>query len=134
MKIQLHAIDFAFVDTNVQKYYVEKTNSLFNSHKELRRLFVNLSDVILCHGSMFIGDVAVNKFNFQEHDGLLLFDFPKSYFKDVLSSFRFLLESIKYDMYCDVIDPLKALPLYRNIKHLIFVTAYQAKFKGYEYL
>ena len=73
MEIQLHAIDFAVVDSVQQKYYDEKTNDLFNSQKNLKRLFDGVSDVILRRGQGFI-NVIGNKPLPEYQDYLLIFD------------------------------------------------------------
>lgn len=133
MEIQLHAIDFAVVDSVQQKYYDEKTNDLFNSQKNLKRLFDGVSDVILRRGQGFI-NVIGNKPLPEYQDYLLIFDFPKSYFMMVLFEMKNLLEEIQDDWHFDdAVDPQMTMPLYRNIKHLIVALAYQTKIKGFEF-
>ena len=133
MEIQLHAIDFAVVDSVQQKYYDEKTNDLFNSQKYLKRLFDGVSDVILRRGQGFI-NVIGNKPLPEYQDYLLIFDFPKSYFMMVLLEMKNLLEEIQDDWHFDdAVDPQMTMPLYRNIKHLIVALAYQTKIKGFEF-
>ena len=133
MEIQLHAIDFAVVDSVQQKYYDEKTNDLFNSQKNLKRLFDGFSDVILRRGQGFI-NVIGNKPLPEYQDYLLIFDFPKSYFMMVLLEMKNLLEEIQDDWHFDdAVDPQMTMPLYRNIKHLIVALAYQTKIKGFEF-
>ena len=118
MEIQLHAIDFAVVDSVQQKYYDEKTNDLFNSQKNLKRLFDGVSDVILRRGQGFI-NVIGNK---------------PLYFMMVLLEMKNLLEEIQDDWHFDdAVDPQMTMPLYRNIKHLIVALAYQTKIKGFEF-
>lgn len=134
MEIQLHAIDFAVVGSVQQKYYDEKTNDLFNSQKNLKRLFDGVSDIILRRGQGFIMDLIGSKPLPEFQDYLLILDFPKSYFKKVLLELKFLLEEIQDDWHFnDAVDPQMTMPLYRNIKHLIFVLAYQTRIKGFEF-
>lgn len=134
MEIQLHAIDFAVVGSVQQKYYDEKTNDLFNSQKNLKRLFDGVSDIILRRGQGFITDLIGSKPLPEFQDYLLILDFPKSYFKKVLLELKFLLEEIQDDWHFnDAVDPQMTMPLYRNIKHLIVVLAYQTRIKGFEF-
>ena len=134
MEIQLHAIDFAVVGSVQQKYYDEKTNDLFNSQKNLKRLFDGVSDIILRRGQCFIMDLIGSKPLPEFQDYLLILDFPKSYFKKVLLELKNLLEEIQDDWHFnDAVDPQMTMPLYRNIKHLIVVLAYQTRIKGFEF-
>ena len=134
MEIHFHAIDFAVVDNDQQKYYDEMTKKLFSSQKNLRRLFDGVSDVILRRGEGFVVDIIGNKPLPEYQDYLLIFDFPKSYFMKVLLEMKILLEEIQDDWHFDdAVDPQMTMPLYRNIKHLIVVLAYQTKIKGFEF-
>lgn len=131
MEIHFHAIDFAVVDNDQQKYYDEMTKKLFSSQKKLRRLFDGVSDVILRRGEGFIVDIIGNKPLPEYQDYLLIFDFPKSYFKEIILGLRHFLAILEDDWrFNAAVDPVKSMPLYRNIKHLIIVLAYQANIKG----
>lgn len=131
MEIHFHAIDFAVVDNDQQKYYDEMTKKLFSSQKKLRRLFDGVSDVILRRGEGFIVDIIGNNPLPEYQDHLLIFDFPKSYFKEIILGLRHFLNILEDDWrFNDAVDPVKYMPLYRNIKHLIIVLAYQANIKG----
>lgn len=134
MEINFHAVDFAVVGSDQQKYYEEKTIHLFNTQKELRRLFIGISDIILRRGSDFLVDVVGNKPLPEFQDFLFKFEYPKSYFKEVLMKLRFLLEEIQDDwLFDDSVDASLTMPLYRNIKHMIVTMAYQASIKGFGY-
>lgn len=134
MEIHFHAVDFAVVGSDQQKYYEEKTNHFFNTQKELKRLFVGISDIILRRGSDYLVDDVGNKTLPEYQDFLLVFDYPKSYFKEVLLKLRFLLEEIQDDwLFDDSVDASLTMPLYRNIKHMIVTMAYQASIKGFGY-
>ena len=131
MEIHFHAIDFSVVDTDQQKYYDEMTKKLFSSQKNLRRLFDGVSDVILRRGKGFIVETCDNKPLPEYQDYLLVFDFPKNYFKEILLKLRRFLNDME-DNWCfnAAVDPTKYMSLYRNIKHLIITLAYQANIKG----
>ena len=127
MEIHFHAIDFAVVDNDQQKYYDEMTKKLFSSQKKLRRLFDGVSDVILRRGEDIIGNNPLPEY--QDH--FLIFDFPKSYFKEIILGLRHFLDILEDDWrFNAAVDPVKYMPLYHNIKHLIIVLAYQANIKG----
>lgn len=133
MEIHLHAVDFAAIGSDQQKYYDEKTNNLFKSQKDLRRLFDGVSDVILRRGSGFTLDMnnyPLSRPLPEYQDYLLIFDYPKRYFKKLLLELRYLLEEIQDDWHFnDAVDPEKTMSLYRNIKHLMVVVAYKANIK-----
>lgn len=135
MEINFHAIDFAIVEIDQQKYYDEKTKNLFKSQKELRQLFEEVSNFILRRGSGFTFDMKnypLSRPLPEYQDFLLILDYPKSYFKDIILELRLLLEEIQDDWHFnDAVDPEKTMPLYRNIKHLMVVLAYKANIKGF---
>lgn len=130
MEIHFHAIDFAVVETDQQKYYDEKTKNFFKSQKKLRQLFEEVSNFILRRGSGFTLDMnnyPLSRPLPEYQDYLLILDYPKSYFKDILLKLRFLLEEIQDDWHFNnAVDPEITMPLYRNIKHLMVVVAYKA--------
>ena len=131
MEIQFHAIDFAVVEVDQQKYYDDKTKNLFKSQKKLRQLFDGVSDLILRRGIGFVLPLVGNKPLPEYQDYLLILDYPRSYYKEIILALKSLLEDMKDDWHFnDAVDPSSTMPFYRNICHLVVSLAYQANIKG----
>lgn len=128
MEINYHGIEFSSVPAEQQEYFQSTTSSFFVGEKRLRRLFDELSDLVLRRG------IGFDTYNGNQplpecEDILCVVGWPKKDFKRVIQVFEHIANDIEdaayFGNYSESLQ--KSAALYRNIRHLVVVTKYHLK-------
>ncbi len=147
MKVNYYSFNFGTVTKVEKQFYEKQTKELFknNNVKEnykssLRRLFDDLSELVLREGDLFEhkkyeqDGIEITKLP-ESTECLLEVNWPKADFDAVICEIRRVairwLDGITSDN--EGVPQDKPMQLYRNICYLVLTTAYQLKLKGYKY-
>ncbi len=122
MDVVYYLEDFGTVNEEERKWYKERISNMWKDNKDMRRLLDNLSELILREGDSFVKD---GKTKPECERGFWITDWPKNDFKVVLQELRWIADGWLVKHW----EKDSPMALYRNIRHLIIMTAYQLKLR-----
>lgn len=124
MDVVYYLEDFGTVTEEERKWYKEHTADWWKDNKDMKRLFDNLSSLILREGNSFMKD---GKPRPECEQGIWTLGWSKGDFEVVLQKLRWVADRWIHKHW----EEGSPMALYRNIRHLVIITAYQLKLKLY---